>query len=70
MYFFEDLYPGPSQGLKFRGGGLVVLGGDNVSPQPPPCNGPDLYQSVEGLVNPKNEMYDDLIISWYLPNKN
>ena len=23
---------GPSQGLKIQGGGLVVLGGDNVSP--------------------------------------
>ena len=39
---------GLSQGLKFFWGGLVVLGGDNVSPLveigladlPPPCDGP------------------------------
>ena len=39
--------PGPSQGLKIRGGGLVVLGGDNVPPwlrapppSPPACDSP------------------------------
>ena len=30
---FLGLHPGPSQGLKIRGaGGLVVLGGENVPP--------------------------------------
>ena len=39
LYWYGALYsfckvtsPGPSQGLKIRGGGLVVLDGDNVPP--------------------------------------